>query len=272
MLRRRHPCDSYLPCDGSLEGTPRPARSGFRMLVAVLGTTIGVVAMGVGSAAAAEHKVRSGENLTTIARRYGVSTSELAHLNHLADPNRLLVGTVLQVPPAAGRTLAAPAAWSSSLRSMASTPDRAGGSRSAPAVPYFTLPLWERRAVAQQLSRAAVEFGVSPSLLKALTYTESRWRQDVVSASGAIGVGQLLPETARWLAQQMGEPELDPTVRRDNIRMSAFLLRYLLDHTRNRRAALASYYQGLSAVLALGVSRGGARYAATISARRTWFS
>jgi len=63
-----------------------------------------------------------------------------------------------------------------------------------------------------------------------LTYTESRWRQDVVSVTGAIGVGQLLPSTAAWLAQLMGEPDLSPYVRKDNIRMSAFLLRWLLDH------------------------------------------
>ena len=119
-----------------------------------------------------------------------------------------------------------------------------------------------RRQTASLLDRAAREFGVPPALLKALTYTESRWRQDVVSGQGAIGVGQLLPETAAWLAGMMREPGLDPRSTSDNIRMSARLLRYLLDATGSTREALASYYQGIGAVLRVGVSPGGARYGA----------
>jgi soluble lytic murein transglycosylase-like protein len=137
--------------------------------------------------------------------------------------------------------------------------------------PWFTLTTAQRRAVSRDLTRAAHEFGVSVSLLKALTYTESRWRQDVVSVTGAIGVGQLLPSTATWLGQLMREPDLSPYVRKDNIRMSAFLLRWLLDHTHSRRAAIASYYQGLGAVLQTGVSNGGAQYASTVTYRRIWF-
>jgi soluble lytic murein transglycosylase-like protein len=130
----------------------------------------------------------------------------------------------------------------------------------------------ERRETSRLLHRAAQEFGVPASLLKALTYTESRWRQDVVSRAGAIGVGQLLPETAQWLAEMMDEPGLDPTSKDDNIRLSARLLRFLLDETGSPKRALAAYYQGIGAVLRDGVSDGGARYARIITSRQSWFS
>ena len=114
---------------------------------------------------------------------------------------------------------------------------------------------------------------MDPALLMALAFTESRWRQDKVSRSGAIGVGQLLPDTAAWLAERMGEPDLDPTRVEDNVRLSAQLLRVLLDDSGgDPRRALASYFQGPGAVARSGVSPGGARYATLILGRRAWFT
>jgi soluble lytic murein transglycosylase-like protein len=93
-----------------------------------------------------------------------------------------------------------------------------------------------------------------------------------VSRAGAIGVGQLLPETAEWLAAMMDEPGLDPTSKDDNVRLSARLLRFLLDETGSPKRALAAYYQGIGALLRDGVSDGGARYARIIISRQSWFS
>lgn len=52
----------------------------------------------------ATHAVRSGENFTSIARRYGVAPAELARLNgkKLSSFNKLFVGQKLKVPMIAG--------------------------------------------------------------------------------------------------------------------------------------------------------------------------
>ena len=47
--------------------------------------------------ATATHKVASGETLSAIARKYSTTTSTLASLNSLANPNRIYVGQVLKV-------------------------------------------------------------------------------------------------------------------------------------------------------------------------------
>jgi soluble lytic murein transglycosylase-like protein len=214
-------------------------------------------------AGAAEHEVKPGENLTGIAARYGVSAAELARLNELSDPNHLLVGARLRVP---GDTSSSKGAGTSKAV-VGASPVRI--SETAPA---FAISESEQRETGRLLHRAAREFGVPPSLLKALTYTESRWRQDVVSRSGAIGVGQVLPETAHWLAAVMQEPGLDPTSKVDNVRLSARLLRFLLDQAGTPKRALAAYYQGIGSVLRDGVSEGGARYARIITSRQAWFS
>lgn len=44
------------------------------------------------------HVVRSGETLSSIARRYGTTAERLAELNRLDDPNRLAVGQRLRLP------------------------------------------------------------------------------------------------------------------------------------------------------------------------------
>jgi LysM repeat protein len=44
------------------------------------------------------HVVRRGETLSSIARRFGVSTQELVQANGLTSPNRVYVGQVLVVP------------------------------------------------------------------------------------------------------------------------------------------------------------------------------
>jgi N-acetylmuramoyl-L-alanine amidase len=206
--------------------------------------------------------------LTVIASRYGTTVGELVRLNALSDPNHLLVGTTLQVTGKAGQGSAG-----------SSTPARSSSGKLVPVASsmsgdgrlQFDISAAEQLRTAHLLQRAAVEYDVPATLLMALTYTESRWRQDAVSSSGAVGVGQLLPETATWLAGLMEQPKLDVRQRADNIRMSAFLLRLLLDRTPTPTHALASYYQGIGAVLSRGLSPAGARYAAVIAGRRAWF-
>ena len=52
---------------------------------------------GAVSASARYHTVRSGETLSTIARRYHTSVSKLQRLNNISNPNRLRVGQRLRV-------------------------------------------------------------------------------------------------------------------------------------------------------------------------------
>ena len=261
----------HLPC---LAPRCSSARRVLGAILALLVAAVGVVTLVASPAAAADHVVRPGENLSTIARRYGVSVAELTRLNRLTNPNHLLVGTRLHLPETSNA--AASGATSSAAGRTGATTARSKAAPHGPAkaerAPAFTLTEPQRVQIAGLLERAAHEFAVPPDLLKALTYTESRWSQDATSRIGAIGVGQLLPDTASWLAAMMGEPGLNLRSPDDNIRMSARLLRYLLDVTGSTRTALASYYQGIGAVLRTGVSTGGARYATIIASRRSWFA
>lgn len=44
------------------------------------------------------HVVQPGENLYSIASRYGVSVQQIMRTNGIVDPNMIFVGTVLRIP------------------------------------------------------------------------------------------------------------------------------------------------------------------------------
>ncbi len=50
------------------------------------------------------------------------------------------------------------------------------------------------------VDQAADYYGISRELVRSLVATESNWRPDVVSDKGAVGLMQVMPSTALWLA------------------------------------------------------------------------
>lgn len=82
-------------------------------------------------------------------------------------------------------------------------------------------------------------YGLDPALLAAVIQTESSFNPLVVSNKGALGLMQLMPETAAsWQVS-------DPMNPHQNIRGGALQLRYLLVRFQNNlELALAAYHAG----------------------------
>ena len=100
--------------------------------------------------------------------------------------------------------------------------------------------------------RNAAENGVDPYLVLSLMRQESLFKPRAVSPAQAMGLMQLLHETARKEASKMGLPEpeaprlLEPEL---NIRLGVHHLKGLLEHYGGSRAkALAAYNAGKEAV------------------------
>jgi len=93
--------------------------------------------------------------------------------------------------------------------------------------------------VAEAVERYAWQFQLHPALLLAVIKAESDFNPTVISRSGAVGLMQLIPETAI----RHGVQNLYDTG--DNIRGGARHLRYLLDRFNgNVRLAVAAYNAG----------------------------
>ncbi len=95
---------------------------------------------------------------------------------------------------------------------------------------------------AAALNAVAARRGVSPVLLEALVWQESRWHPQAVSPKGAVGLTQLMPATAAALG-------VDPRDPLANLDGGARYLRLLLDHFGGDLVkALAAYNAGVARV------------------------
>jgi len=93
----------------------------------------------------------------------------------------------------------------------------------------------------------AKNYELDPALLAAVIYRESKFDADAESSSGAIGLMQLLPSTARGIALNTGGAKFrvadlyDPEI---NVRYGSFYLRRLLEKYGDEQLALAAYNAG----------------------------
>ncbi len=98
-----------------------------------------------------------------------------------------------------------------------------------------------------EINTAGYIYNVEPALIASIINEESSFDNLCLSRSGAIGLMQLMPETAQWLATRMGisdysinklyEPQF-------NINMGTYYVRYLLDRFEDEYTMLCAYNAG----------------------------
>ncbi|KXG78856.1 Soluble lytic murein transglycosylase [Fervidicola ferrireducens] len=99
----------------------------------------------------------------------------------------------------------------------------------------------------EYILRYADEYGVDPYLVAAVIKVESNFSPEAVSPKGAMGLMQIMPDTARWAAEQMGienlkaEEIFNPEV---NIRIGTWYLAGLIEEFKDTDLALAAYNGG----------------------------
>ena len=97
----------------------------------------------------------------------------------------------------------------------------------------------------------ARNYQLDPALLAAVIYQESRFNSDAKSSSGALGLMQLQPETAKGIAIRTGGSRFqtsDLYTPEINIRYGSWYLRHLLNKYEDEKLALAAYNAGQSNV------------------------
>ena len=188
------------------------------------------------------HVVRRGENLSSVASRYGTSVASLARANKIRDPNFIVAGTRLRIP-AGGSAVATTAV-------------------STPAAPVTD--------VGAEIHEQAVAHGVDPALAKAVAWQESGWQQGAVSSVGAVGVMQVMPDTAKYVNSSLGGHGLSLRTTEGNIHLGVMYLRHMLDTMPSERKALAAYYSGPGAV-GRSLDTGQRAYASNVQALKGRF-
>ncbi len=98
---------------------------------------------------------------------------------------------------------------------------------------------WDRQQIKLEISRIARQHGMDPRLIEWVVQAESDFDPLAMSHKGAMGLMQLMPETAKLLG--VTQP-FDPV---QNLKGGIKYLRYLLDRFEGRLSwALAAYHAG----------------------------
>lgn len=242
--------------------------------------------------------VQAGDTLGGIADRFGVTVADLVAKNNIADPNIIHVGQTLVIgggstgavggpppPPAPsgtytvqpGDTLEAIAAAHGvlvrDLVELNGIDDAnyiyVGQVLSIPGSPRTVTHYVVSYDVAEDALRSAeAEYGIPRGLLLALSWQESGWQQHVISEAGAVGLMQIMPDTAdwalEWLAPGMTQWYSDPY---HNAYMGAAILRHWLNLADGDvEFALGAYYQGWHSMETQGPFLETKRYIANVLA------
>ncbi len=116
----------------------------------------------------------------------------------------------------------------------------------------FGVSLYYPLRYEQEIITACDNQGIDPFLVYGVIRAESRFRPDVVSSAGAIGLMQVTPDTGHWIAERLGVVDFTaadlyrPEI---NIEFGVWYLRYLLDRFGgDLDSALLAYNAGPRAV------------------------
>jgi soluble lytic murein transglycosylase-like protein len=192
---------------------------------------------------------------------HAAAASEAAEAPTVAAPGAptstpIPSGTTVTAPTTAtttttvdGSTVSVPAATGTAPTSTTS----ATGTLTVPTGTTTISGVWAERvpnargqALVPAIAETAARYGLDPAFLAAVFWTESSYTPDVVSPTGAIGLGQLMPETANWLG-------VDPWDPMENMDGAARLYRYYLDkYNGDIELSISAYAAGPGAVANAG--------------------
>lgn len=99
----------------------------------------------------------------------------------------------------------------------------------------------------ETIERVAGEYQISASLVASIANAESGFNENAVSKKGAVGIMQIMPETARWLAEKM-DVDYNKDMLKDaeyNIQMGTFYISYLKEIFSNQKVVLCAYNAGI---------------------------
>lgn len=217
------------------------------------------------------YTVQPGDSLWAISQANGLTVAQLAAANDINPNNLLLIGRVLYIPGSESSTGGGAAAMSSSP-SSAGNPWTFCSTFTPDPGPWGLLP----QLLRQSPNRLALQplyvkwadyYDLSLPLLEAIGWQESGWQQNVVSSTGAVGAGQIMPGTARFIMTYLIGRHLDINSVSDNIRMSAAFLAYLAGIEGNNRChTIAAYYEGPLNLAEYGVFPESEAYVASVEA------
>ena len=96
----------------------------------------------------------------------------------------------------------------------------------------------------EEILSASTELGLDAALVFSVINVESHFRENAISAKGAVGLMQVLPSTAEEVAKNFSWENFDLKEPETNIKIGAYYLSQLLHNFGSLDVALAAYNAG----------------------------
>lgn len=102
----------------------------------------------------------------------------------------------------------------------------------------------------EQISDYAQQFEIDGALIASVANAESGFNETAKSSKGAIGVMQLMPSTAKWVAERMGEQFQEEKLfdGEYSLKLGSFYLSYLIKSFDDEKLGLCAYNAGPTCV------------------------
>jgi LysM repeat protein len=268
-----------------------PKRAFATLLATGAAAAVAVVGFGGSGSTAGLYTVQPGDTLWALAQSHHTTVASLAVANHMLPTDLLLAGRVITIPnggadtdgdnDSGGAVTAAGTAVSSAGGTALDGASGTAYGSVPPASFCATYRPWQDpwgvlpAQLADEPSLLAIRpyfvtwgehYGVSPALLEAIAWQESGWQIGVVSAAGAVGIGQIMPATAEFVDTQLVGQSLRINAVSDNIRMEASFVAYLEGQAGSTCNTVAAYYEGLKLLHEDGVIPETQQYVANVLA------
>ena len=108
--------------------------------------------------------------------------------------------------------------------------------------------IWFDPRYAADISNYGRQYGVSEDLIYSVIKAESNFDDDATSSRGAVGLMQIMPSTAVFVAQSLNEQSFDLKDAKQNLRYGIYYLSYLSSKFDDQTEVLAAYNAGESTV------------------------
>jgi len=102
----------------------------------------------------------------------------------------------------------------------------------------------------EEIEKYSEKYDVEASLIASVINVESEYKIDRISQKGAIGLMQILPSTAEWIANKLGEEYIEDKLFESdcNIRYGSYYLSYLINYFGDENLAICAYNAGMGRV------------------------
>lgn len=102
----------------------------------------------------------------------------------------------------------------------------------------------------EQISDYAQQFEIDGALIASVANAESGFNETAKSSKGAIGIMQLMPSTAKWVAEKMGEQFQEEKLfdAEYSLKLGSFYLSYLIKSFDDEKLGLCAYNAGPTCV------------------------